>query len=225
MTEPRPISDLSVPDDGIDRDPFRGMKTGTLGMTVFLVSLATLFGATMIGWLIMSIVLRSRTTFIDDAGQEVALPPMPDLPALPWLLWISTLVILVSSGTIQWAKKCARRDDQSGIRLGVNLTLVLGFLFLALQTICWLQWVDRAWSVMDEHHDAYRFAATGFLVLSGLHAAHVLGGLVPLVIAAARARVGRYGPSNLVGLDHVAMYWHFLDVIWVIMFLGLIIAG
>lgn len=225
MTESRPNPAPSLPDAGLDRDPFRGMKTGTLGMTIFLISLAALFGATMIGWLIMAIVLRNRTTFIDDAGHEVVLPPMPDLPGLPWLLWVSTLVILVSSGTIQWAKNSARRDHQPGVRRGANLTLMLGFVFLALQTVCWFQWVDRAWGAMDASHDAYRFAATGFLVLSGLHAAHVVGGLVPLIIVAVRARAGRYGPANHAGLDHVALYWHFLDVIWVIMFLGLVVAG
>jgi len=208
VTEPRQSGspDRPAEPDPADRDPFRDVHYRTLGMWLFLISLSALFAATMIGYLIFAIVRFGEA---------------PDLPGLPGVLAISTVVILVSSGTLQWARASIRRDRTRGLKVGVVLTLLLGLVFLALQTVAWFDWIDRA--VSEFEADDYRFAAAAFLVLSGVHAVHVIGGLIPMIVVLIRSFLGHYSAADYHGVNNLAMYWHFLDVVWIIMYVALLI--
>lgn len=194
----------------------------TLGMWVFLTTLAAVFAAAMIGYFIMLWNLANRTERVDEAGELVKILPMPDLPHLPYLLWVSTLAILLSSVTIQSALSSIRKDDHRGLKRGLLLTLVLAIVFLALQVICWFEWMASAVDVSIDH-EAYRFAAIAFLGLSALHAVHVIGGLAPIVWVTVRAAQGAYSECRHIGVHHVALYWHFLDIVWMIMFASLLL--
>jgi len=191
-------------------------------MWIFLTTLAVLFSASMAGYLIMIWLFRSRTEYVDEAGELVRIGAMPDLPHLPVLLWASTVAILISSATVQWGLSSIRRGHQSNLRLGLMLTMLLGGVFLVLQTLCWFDWLDRAVNVEIDHR-AYRFAVTAFIVLSALHAAHVIGGFVPLAFITARAMRGGYSAERHIGVHHVTLYWHFLDAVWLIIFGSLLI--
>jgi len=198
------------------RDPFERVGTGTLGMTVFLASLAVLFLATMIGFVIMLVIFRNqREAFDPDTGGVRQIEAMPALPDLPAVLWISTVLMLLSSATIQWARASVQRGGQRGLRAGMTLTLALGLAFLALQTMAWLDWNA---AVQQIDHDAYRFGVMSFYVLSMVHAIHVVGGILPMFVTTGRAFAGRYSATDNAGVRHLALYWHFLDVIWVVMF-------
>lgn len=177
-----------------------------MGMGVFLVSLGILFGATLVGFLVMRVELARRGMWPQD------------LPTLPRGLWISTLILLVSSGTMQWATFALQRNDQLQLSAGMILTFALGIGFLIMQTICWLGWltpVVERWSASGE----YRFALTSFYLLTGLHALHVIGGLIPMAVVTRRAIAGKYSPQEDAGVRHTAMYWHFLDAVWVVLFI------
>jgi len=187
-------------------DPQARFLAGKFGMGLFLVSLGVLFAASIVG----SIVIRVQL------GQ--AWPK--DLPRLPMLLWLSTLVLLVSSGTMQWALHSVRHDRQKSFRAGMLITTYLAVAFLLSQTWCWLEWlgpVSQRWP----DSDAYRFALAGFYVLTGVHALHVLGGLIPLVMVTHRALRDGYSARFHPGVQYVAMYWHFLDAVWIVLFITL----
>ena len=172
---------------------------GTLGMTLFLVSLSILFAASLAGYL----VVRARA---------VAWPP-PDMPRLPAGLWVSTIIILVSSGTIQFALASARRDRAGALIGAMLITTLLGVVFLFSQAVNWgwLIWIQHA----TPRSGMYLFT---FYALTGLHALHVIGGLVLLTVVTARAFRGRYSSAFHPGVRYSAMYWHFLDVVWLVMF-------
>ena len=70
-----------------------------------------------------------------------------------------------------------------------------------------------------------RYLLTSFYVLTGIHAAHIVGGLIPLIIVATRATTGRYTPAYYPGVRYTAMYWHFLDVVWLTLFVTLQLGG
>jgi cytochrome c oxidase subunit 3 len=182
-----------------------GPSAGRLGMILLLAALAMLFGSTIVGYL----VIRARATVW----------PPPGMPGLPRGLWISTALILVSSGTLEFARSSLRSAGGRGLRGGILVTLLLGIAFLANQTVCWMGPVAARIAATP---NAYTF---GFFVLTGLHAAHVIGGLIPLGIVTANAGKGRYSVSSHSGVDYVAMYWHFLTVVWVILFAVLLIGG
>jgi cytochrome c oxidase subunit 3 len=159
-----------------------------------------LFGATLIAFLVLRI----------EIGRAGA---WPDMPPLPRVLWLSTLVIVISSGTMQLALKSIRRGARVGLKIGMLLTFILGAAFLMLQSLAWLAWiapVTERWHESDE----WRFALTCFYIFTGLHAAHVLGGLIPMSLVALRAIRHRYSPENHLGVQLCAMYWHFLAAVW-----------
>jgi cytochrome c oxidase subunit 3 len=106
----------------------------------------------------------------------------------------------------------ARQGRQKSLRAGLLATLVLGLGFLASQTVCWFSLVARDFTMRT---NLYGFL---FYLLTGLHALHVVGGLVPLGLTTVRAFEGRYSAASHEGVAHVALYWHFLDVIWLVLF-------
>lgn len=179
--------------------------TGTLGVWIMLASLSVLFAASMVGYL----VVRLQAPQWPPAGA----------PGLPASLWISTAVILACSVTIHRALRAAERDDQARLRRLLITTFVLGCLFLVLQSVNW-------WELMAQNLSAasnlYGFT---FYILTGLHAAHVIGGLIPLGIVTRRASAGRYSSFFHGGVRHTGMYWHFLDAVWIIIFVTLLIGS
>src|SRR5262245_31376551 len=184
---------------------------GQVGMKIFLVSLGMLFGATLIGF----IVMRARLGSLDQWPT--------DLPPLPRGLWLSTLTLLVSSATMQWAVRGVRAGNTGQLRLGMVATLTLACVFLAIQSECWLTWMHTVTARWGESAE-YRFALTSFYILTVLHALHVIGGLIPMVIVTRNAfRGGVYTSSFYPGVQYCAMYWHFLDAVWLVLFATLMI--
>lgn len=189
-------------------NPVARFLAGRLGIRLFLLSLGILFATTILA----SVVIRIQ---IDEVWPR-------DLPALPGLLWFSTLVLVISSGTMQGALVAARGDRPSGAKLLMAATLSLGFLFLALQAGCWWSWfevVNSRWAESAE----YRFALSNFYVLTGLHALHVVGGLIPMFLVTRNAFAERYSSSSHAGMTYCTMYWHFLDCVWIVLFIVLMI--
>ena len=185
-----------------EHDPARiapvELSIGKLGMRLLIASLAMLFAASITGY----IVVRTRAEVWPPAG----------MPALPSGLWLSTVLIVLSSVTMAWAVGGIRRDRQQPLRVGLLLTLLLGLGFLANQTVNWFSLVAA-----DVRPGANLYAFT-FFVLTWLHALHVVGGLVPLGLVTARAWRGAYSAPFHPGVEYTAMYWHFLDVVWLVLF-------
>lgn len=173
------------------------LAIGTTGMWWFLASLGMIFGASVVG------------LFWVRAAAEVW--PPPDAPRLPAGLWLSTAIILVSTATMEMARRVRARRGRPGLDAALLLTLVLGVAFLLAQTRGWflLAAADFTASV-----NLYAFT---FYLLTVLHAAHVLGGVAPLAVLAARARrQDESWPAH--GVVYMAMYWHFLTAVWLVLF-------
>ena len=178
-----------------------------MGMRLFLLSLGVLFAASVIGYVSIRLLV---------IGEPPALPP------LPRGLWLSTLVLPASSGTMQTALGAARRGRRRRLAGGMAATTVLGFAFLGVQAMCWIQWAGPMSQSLGGSEQAYLL--TGFYVLTGLHALHVIGGLIPLTVVTARACAGRYSADHHPGVAYIAMYWHFLAGVWLVLFATLMFA-
>ncbi|MGD1148674.1 MAG: heme-copper oxidase subunit III [Thermoanaerobaculaceae bacterium] len=190
--------------DTDDRAAPAPIGVGLLGMKLLILALSMLFVSSIIGYL----VIRSRAA---------AWPP-PGMPQLPSALWVSTLIIVISSFTVQAAVRATRGDRQAALRTGMLLTTLLGVAFLVSQTLNWFALVAAN---LTARTNLYGFT---FYMLTGLHAAHVVGGLIPLAVVTARAWAGRYSAAAHAGVAYTAVYWHFLTAVWVIMFGILVIA-
>ncbi|MCA9730301.1 MAG: heme-copper oxidase subunit III [Candidatus Eisenbacteria bacterium] len=190
---------------GPDRGKVNPPGTGTLGMWILLASLAMLFLTSMAGYLYIRF-------------SQPSWPP-PGMPHLPSGLWISTVVLISCSVTGHLALVAIRRDDARGLARMLTVTLVLGALFLILQTVNYL---ILARENLTAATNLYGFT---FYMLTGLHALHVIGGLIPLVVTLRRARVGRYTSFFHQGVRHVVLYWHFLDAVWIVVFACLLLGS
>lgn len=138
---------------------------------------------------------------------------------LPSVFWASTLAIVLSSGTVYWALRCFREREMARYRMLMGVTLVLGLLFL------WLQWMG--FSALWAQQITFRGSGAGqFLyVIFGLHALHVLGGVVVLTVLLAKAFFGRIKIYSSVTVEIAATYWHFVDLLWIYLLLFFLLIG
>jgi cytochrome c oxidase subunit 3 len=194
------------------RTPFRDraqrLAAGRFGMWLLLLSLSMLFGASLIAFLVI------RLQLADVWPSEII--------SLPTGLWASTIVLLLSSATMEAAVRSAHRGSSGWVIAGLAGTFVLGLLFLAVQVQCWLVALAELRLVWFEL-GADRLAATGFYVFSGVHGLHVIGGLIPMAVITVRAIGRHYGPGNCGGVQFIAMYWHFLGGVWIVLFTTLLL--
>ncbi len=174
------------------------MSLGRMGLRVLLVSLGVLFAAGIVGHL----AIRLRAAQWPPAGW----------PGLPAGLWLSSALIVLSGVTLQVALSAVRGGRQRRLRRGLAAATVLGLAFLASQVWNWRVMV-AAGAVPKQS----LFAFTSY-VLTALHGLHVVGGLIPLAVVTARAHAGRYSPHHHDGVELVTTYWHFLAVIWFLVF-------
>lgn len=138
---------------------------------------------------------------------------------LPTVFWYSTAVIILSSVTIQWALRSSRQREMSKYRLLVGVTAILGFAFVALQ------WVgfEELWAqnIRFKGGNAGQF----LYVIFGLHAIHVVGGVIALLVILLRAFAGRRKVYTSVPVEIAAVYWHFVDLLWIYLLIFFLIIG
>ncbi len=136
---------------------------------------------------------------------------------LPSQLWISTAILFVSSLTAHWALKSAQKNNSLQTKLGLWVTLGLGLVFLSTQV-----WV---WDILVQH-DVYLVGNPGgsFLyVLMGVHAFHLVSGLVYLIIMLVRSYIAKEASEIQFQLGLSTTYWHFLDGLWIYLYVFLIL--
>ena len=110
------------------------------------------------------------------------------------------------------AMAAARTGQPLLVRHAMGATLALAVLFLGVQVLAW----GELWRA-NASIGSSLYAWT-FYVLSGTHALHVLGGLVPMAVVFRRSLQDRYTPASHAGLLYCAMYWHALDAIWIALY-------
>ncbi len=184
--------------------PEERARANRQGLWLFLSAVGILFGAAIL------VVLSIRM-------QAIGWPR--NLPPLPATLWVSTGVLLGSGLAMQWAVIASRCRQMGELKLSLLVALLLALCFLVLQAFAWFQWTEavaEAGALQEEH----RLAETGFLLLTGLHAAHIIGGLVPLALVAWAVVFRALVPASLQG---TTIYWHFLSVAWICLVLFMVL--
>ncbi|MEZ5979575.1 MAG: cytochrome c oxidase subunit 3 [Planctomycetota bacterium] len=176
---------------------------GTLGMKIFIASLSFIFAATIL--LYVLIVANDET------------PDVHVLPVVSIGMAVSTIVILASSFTLRRATRAIRHDDREGLFTWLRRTLGLGYAFGVSQTVNWVVMVLSGISFdPSERHSGM------FVVVTVVHALHVVGGVVRLVQITGRARRKEFSASEHEPVTNLALYWHFLDVVWVLLVIAIV---
>lgn len=149
-----------------------------------------------------------------------------DIPVkIPREFWVSTFIILASSFTLQGASKAFKEERFRSYRLNISITLLAGILFIVLQGLGWRKMLLAGITMSNNTGGMFIY------VLSGLHILHTLGGLIALASANRDAfqrmeyvdsYVYSVNPPNQLKIKLISIYWHFIDILWIILFLFLL---
>jgi cytochrome c oxidase subunit 3 len=135
---------------------------------------------------------------------------------IPVVFWYSTAAILASSVTVQLSLKALKAREMMAYKRWLMITAVLGVLFLVLQIVGFKQFGANDIRLVGAGSNAsYSF----LLAISGLHGLHVLGGVIALVVIAIQALRVATRNYNTVPLEVAATYWHFVDALWIYLFI------
>ncbi|MGN6190192.1 MAG: cytochrome c oxidase subunit 3 [Conexibacter sp.] len=167
-----------------------------LGMLLFIISEVMVFGAFFTAYFFIRVVDANPWP---AAGTE--------LPKI--IAGFNTAVLLSSSVTIHWALESAKRGNRFGLKAGMLTTFFLGCTFLFVQIN---EYVHIGFAPSNSAQ------ASIFYGLTGLHGAHVFIGLCLLLMVTVRAFRGHFSPEQHRGVEVPGIYWHFVDVMWVIVY-------
>ena len=157
-------------------------------------------------------------TYMVYRGQSINGPYPIDIIDVP-ITTISTFVLLMSSFAMVQALAATNANDQRGIRIWLLATAILGSIFIAFQVYEFNAFKNEGLTLGTN-----LFGAT-FFTLTGFHGAHVTLGIVWLVSLLILGLKGRLGPATSLDVEICALYWHFVDIVWIVIFTLLYLIG
>jgi heme/copper-type cytochrome/quinol oxidase subunit 3 len=175
-----------------------GLNHRKLLMWVFLGSDCLFFGSLI-------------ATYMVYRGQSIVGPYPVNIIDVP-ITTISTFVLLCSSFGMVQALAATNRNDQKGIQLWLLATAIMGSIFIGFQ-----MYEFNTFKLEGLRIDTNLFGST-FFTLTGFHGAHVTLGIVWLLSLFILARKGRIGPATALDVEIAGLYWHFVDIVWIVIF-------
>jgi cytochrome c oxidase subunit 3 len=168
----------------------------TLGMFLFIGSEIMLFGSFFTAYFFVRV---SAGTSWPTPGHHLPI----------FVAGVNTIILVTSSFTMHWGLQAIKRGNRAGLQAGLTLTFLLGLTFLLTQV--------REYSRIGfaPYTDAF---GTVFYCLTGLHGAHVFVGLTLLLAATIRSYRGHYSEDAHLGVEIPGIYWHFVDVMWIVVY-------
>ncbi|MDE2842222.1 MAG: cytochrome c oxidase subunit 3 [Chloroflexota bacterium] len=182
-----------------------GINNRKLLMWVFLSSDCLFFGSLI-------------ATYMVYRGQSLVGPYPVDIIDVP-ITTISTFVLLCSSFAMVRALAATNEDRQGGIIFWLLMTAFLGTIFIGFQVYEFNLFREEGLRI-----DTNLFGTT-FFTLTGFHGAHVTLGIVWLLGLAWIARKGRLGPKTALDVELAGLYWHFVDIVWIVIFTLIYLIG
>jgi cytochrome c oxidase subunit 3 len=168
----------------------------TLGMLLFIISEVMIFGAFFTAYFFIRIVSHNPW-------------PAPGTKLPEGVAGVNTAILLSSSLTLHWALTSIKHGNRFGLKAGMAATFLLGVTFLSIQVN---EYIHIGFA------PAYAAQSTVFYALTGLHGAHVFIGLGILLMVTIRAFRGHYSPEAYMGMEVPGIYWHFVDIMWVVVY-------
>ncbi|GAA3999220.1 cytochrome c oxidase subunit 3 [Hymenobacter fastidiosus] len=139
---------------------------------------------------------------------------------LPVRLLTTTIILALSSATVQWAYFAARKDEVRRVQIGLGLTFALGIAFLIGQ---WNVWADLVRNKIFFGGVDSNPSGSFLYVLTGVHAFHLITGLIFLLIVLRKSLNYRVHSRQMLSIGNVAIYWHFLGALWLYLYLFLLL--
>ena len=174
------------------------------GMMLFIASEVMFFVAFFWAFFDASLFPKEAINFVWPPDNITTFDAF-DLP------FLNTLILLLSGCTVTWAHHALLEGDQENMVKALAFTVLLGLIFTGLQAY---EYSHAAFGFTDGIYASTFYMATGF------HGFHVLVGTIFLFVCLQRARKGHFRPDAHVGFEAAAWYWHFVDVVWLFLFVA-----
>jgi cytochrome c oxidase subunit III len=194
----------TIPVDTHLEAPWKLPRRGIVGMASLILAEAAIF--------IIFVV-----AYVYYIGKSLSGPTPAQVLELPIL---GTICLLSSSITIHWAVSALRKDNIRNCTLGLAATVLLGTIFLITTTQEWYHLIHDFGLTIRTN-----LFGTTFYSLVGLHASHVVVGLIMLTIALVLSLRGRISEKHEERLEVLSLYWHFVDAVWVVVFTVVYVLG
>ena len=179
----------------------RGLSNPILGMVLFITSEVMFFSGLFAAYF----ATRANNAPWPPEVFQGILNPLS-------LILLATIILITSSFTCQWAVWSIRRGDRQGFLRNIGITFVLGIVFLVMQ----------AYDYTLLFHEGMTLGSgpfgTTYYTLTGFHGAHVFGGVLMLGVILYRGLAGQFSSKHHDAVEAVSLYWHFVDVVWILLF-------
>lgn len=189
--------------EGISYDPNFGEATGgKIGMWIFLGTDAMTFAGFLLAY----------------ASLRVGLPwPTPSEHLGIGLTASATFILICSSLSMVLALAAGRAGDRRGLVTWLGVTILGGITFLGIQAYEWTHLIADGMTFTAFAHGVPQFGST-FYLITGFHGLHVLSGVIYLTVILFKARGGRYDGGDADHVEYAGLFWHFVDLIWILVF-------
>lgn len=137
---------------------------------------------------------------------------------LPSIAIVSTAVIIASSLTMLLAQMAIKKNNVKGTTLFLFITFVLGLVFTYTQYLGWKELTIQGIYFLGKYSNA---SGSFLYLIAVVHLLHLFGGLIALLITLVKSIKNRYSAQDYLGIELSAIYWHFLDLLWIYLFLFL----
>ena len=183
--------------------PLTPESWGKLGMWVFLAGDAMSFGGLLAGYGAM----RYGSENWPNPGANLGIA----------LTGFMTFVLICSSVTMVKGLAAIQDNDRAGLCKFLGLTVAFGIAFLGMQAYEWTHLIHNGMRLTENPWGASQFGTT-FYMLTGFHGCHVFAGVVYLSVVLIKALRGGYSPTDWNGVETAGLYWHFVDLVWILVF-------
>jgi cytochrome c oxidase subunit III len=180
----------------------RGISNPILGMLLFITSEVMFFAGLFAAYFSTRAANQASTTWTQ---WQPLLNPLS-------LILVATIILIASSFTCQFAIWSIRKGDRTGFIRNIAITFVLGITFLVLQAYDYSLLFGEGMTLGSSEFGTTYFTLTGF------HGAHVFGGVLMLGVILYRGMSGQFSSKHHDAVEAVSLYWHFVDVVWIVLF-------
>jgi Heme/copper-type cytochrome/quinol oxidase, subunit 3 len=186
---------------GLSHDRREGISNPVLGMILFIASEVMFFVAWF--WAYFSVRANAAQWPPEEFHETLKILP---------LVGPATILLILSSFTCQFAVWAIRRDDRTAFIRNMTVTVALGITFLIMQA------TDYTALGADGMTLSSGTFGTTYYTLTGFHGAHVFGGVIMLSVVTYRGMAGQFSSKHHDAVEGASLYWHFVDVVWILLF-------
>jgi cytochrome c oxidase subunit 3 len=190
---------------GLSHDARGGISNVVLGMLLFITSEVMFFAGLFAAYFNIRANAAQWPTVNPETGEPFHLAILP-------LVGPATVLLILSSFTCQFAVWAIRRGDRTGFLRNIAVTFVIGITFLVLQAIDYVELGSEGLTLASGTYGTTYFTLTGF------HGAHVFAGVIMLGVVLYRGMAGQFSARHHDAVEAASLYWHFVDVVWVLLF-------